>query len=109
MDKTEITILDDSRVLRCDAGCGIKWSKKEELEMARKQIKSHLLEAFTLEYLDLAQQEVNKKFTPLLQKAKKANLQYPLLIINGDIRISGDFDLRMLSDMIDAARELDIV
>lgn len=109
MSKIIITILDDSRVGKCYAACGINWSKKEEIERAREQIKRQLRENFILEYLDMAQPEVARKFSPIVQKAKKADLLYPLLIINGDIRISGDFDLRMLTDMIDASRELGIV
>lgn len=109
MAKTIITVLDDSRVGRCNAGCGVNWSKKEELERASEQIKRQLRDDFILEYLDMAQPEVAKKFSPIVQKARKAALLYPLLIINGGIRISGDFDLRMLADMIDASRELGIV
>lgn len=109
MKKTIITILDDSRVRKCYAGCGVNWSKKEELDSAREQIKRQFHDDFILEYLDMAQPEVSEKFSKIVQKAKHADLLYPLLIINGDIRISGDFDLRMLTDMMDASRELGIV
>lgn len=109
MSKTTITILNDSRVKKCEAGCGVNWSKKDEIERAREQIKKQLHDDFILEYLDMAKPEVSKKFSPVIQRAKKTDILYPLLIINGDIRISGDFDLRMLTDMIDASRELGIV
>lgn len=109
MSKTTIIILDDSRVVRCGAGCGINWAKKEEAEKAREQVKKRLRDDFVLQYLDMANPVVAEKFAPVLKKANKAELLYPLLIINGDIRISGDFDLRMLTDMIDASRELGIV
>ena len=109
MKKTIITILDDSRVKKCYAGCGINWSKAEELENAREHIKRQLSGDFILEHLDMAKPEVSEKFSKIVQKAKKADLLYPLLIINEDIRISGDFDLRMLTDMMDASRELGIV
>ena len=108
MPKTIITILNDSRVKKCDAGCGVNWSKKEEIDIAREQIKRQLHDDFVLEYKDMANASVAKIFLPIIQKARKADIFYPVLIINGDIRISGDFDLRMLTDMIDAARELGI-
>ncbi len=111
MAKTTITILNDSRVSKCDAGCAVNWSKNEEIERAREQLKRQLRDDFVLEYLDMVRPEVERQFAPVVQKTRKAKADflYPLLIINGEIRISGDFDLRMLADMIDAAREMGIV
>lgn len=106
---THIVILDDSRVEKCYAGCGVDWSKEEELERARENIKARFHADILLEYLDLAQPQINEKFSSVLKKARTAELLYPLLVINEDIRISGNFDFRMLVDMIAAAQELGIV
>ena len=44
-----------------------------------------------------------------MDKVQAGELLLPLLMINGQVRIVGDFDVRMLVDMIDAQGELDIV
>jgi len=38
---------------------------------------------------------------------KKRNLLLPLLIINGDLRISGPFDMRQLMDIIEVETEIE--
>lgn len=108
MAKINIIILDDSRVEKCYAGCGVNWSRTEEIELAREQVKRLLRDNFVLEYKDLAQPDAALRFTAVVDKAKKAELLYPLLVINGDIRIAGNFDLRMLTDMLEASQELGI-
>ena len=42
----------------------------------------------------------------LRQKARSGVLSLPALVINGEVRISGHFDMRMLMDAIDAEIEI---
>ncbi len=102
----QIVILDDSKGEQCDAECGIDWSSAEAIALASRQIKDRFGEEIKLEYVDLAQLAVHPHALELSQKIKNKNLLLPLLLINGETRISGQFDIRQLLDSIEAEREI---
>jgi len=102
----KIVIADDRKVKECNVGCGMDWSSAETITLAKQQIKDRFGYGMQLEYFDLSEGVSRQHALELQQKVKDKNLPLPLLIINGEPRISGRFDIRMLIDAIDAEMEI---
>jgi len=102
----QITILDASKGEKCDAHCGVDWSSVEALALANQRIKDRFGDKIQLEYLDLSKPMANRHALELNQEIRNKNLSLPLLLINGEPRISGQFDIRQLLDAIDAEMEI---
>ena len=101
-----IAIADDSTTPQCQARCGTDWSSPAAISLAYEQIKEKFGDRLTLEYLDMAQPTTNHYTLELKQQVRDRNLLLPLLMINGRHRISGQFDIRMLVDAIEAEIEI---
>ena len=102
----QITILDDSKGKKCDAHCGVDWSSAETIALASQRIKDRFGNSIELQYLDLAKPMTTRQALKLKRQIRNKNLALPLLIINGEPRISGQFDIRLLLDAIDAEIEI---
>jgi len=100
----QVTIIDDSQRERCEAKCGVDWSSTEAISLAAKGIKDRFGDRVQLEYIDLSEAVNSHHTIELSQKIK--SLPLPVLVINGESRISGQFDIRMLLDAIDAEIEI---
>jgi len=101
----QITVIDDSKAEKCEAHCGIDWSSKEAITLINQRIKERFGGRVKLEYLDLSKPRTGRALE-LNQLVKDENLPLPLLVINGQPRISGQFDIRHLLDAIDAEMEI---
>jgi len=99
----QIIIVDDSKVKKCEANCGVDWSSVETITLANQRIKDRFGERAQLRYIDLSK-PVSDRALELNQRIK--DLPLPLLVINGAPRISGQFDIRLLLDAIDAEIEI---
>ncbi len=102
----QITIVDDSKGEKCDAHCGVDWSSVETIALVSQRIKDRFGDKIQLEYLDLSKPVVNRHVLELNQELRNKNLSLPLLLISGEPRISGQFDIRQLLDAIDAEVEI---
>ena len=102
----QITIVDDSKGEKCDAHCGVDWSSVEAIALANKRIKDRFGDKTQLEYLDLSKPVANRHALELHQRFRNKNFSLPLLLINGEPRISGQFDIHQLLDTIDAEVEI---
>jgi disulfide oxidoreductase YuzD len=102
----QITIVDDSQGEKCEAHCGVDWSSAEAITLASQRIKDRFGDRIKIEYLDLSKPITNHHALELSQQVKDKNLSLPLLVINGQPRISGQFDIRQLVDAIEAEVEL---
>ena len=102
----QITIVDDSKGEKCNAHCGVDWSSAEAIALASQRIKDRFGDKIQLEYLDLSKPMTNHHSLELNQRIRNKNLSLPLLLINGEPRISGQFDIRQLLDAIDAEMEI---
>ena len=102
----QITIVDDSRGEKCDAHCGMDWSSAEVIALASNRIKERFGRRIKLNYLDLSKPMPEHHAAELNQRVRKRELPLPLLVINGQPRISGQFDIRLLLDAIDAEMEV---
>jgi disulfide oxidoreductase YuzD len=92
----------------CDASCGTDWSSLQSLELARKQIRERFEGDIRLTYLDITQDSAGDDVKRWMEEIKKKNLSVPLLIINGHLRISGNFDIRQMMDVIEVESELGV-
>ena len=100
----QIIIIDDSSGERCEVNCGVDWSSAEVVSLARQRIKDRFGNKVQLEYIDLSNVMNGHRALELSQRIK--DLPLPLLVINGGPRVSGQFDIRMLLDAIDAEMEI---
>ena len=103
----KVTIVYDSKSKseECDAHCGVDWSSAEAITLASQRIKERFGDRIQLECLDLSKPRTNHRTLKLKQAIRNGNLPLPLLNINGQTRISGQFDIRLLLDAIDAEIE----
>ena len=99
-------IVDDSQSDKCDARCGEDWASTQVIALASQRIKQRFGNEIRLEYLDMAKPLTTRQALKLKRQAKHENLTLPLLVINGEPRISGQFDIRQLLDAIDAELEI---
>ena len=102
----QIIIIDDSRVEKCATGCGIDWSSPENMSFARQRIKESFGNSIILDYVDMAKPTISPPISELQQRLSKENLPLPVLTINSKPKIYGQFDTRMLLDVI--ATEVEI-
>ena len=102
----QITIVDDSKGNRCEANCGIDWSSTETVAIASQQLKDRFGDGIKLKYIDLSKRVADYKAGELKQRVRDKSLSLPLLLVNDKLRISGQFDIRLLLDIVDAEREI---
>ena len=106
LDKQDIQviIIDDSKSEKCEASCGVDWSSSEVFALATKRIKDRFGNRVRLEHIDLSRPVSSHRYLELTRGIK--DLPLPLLVIDGESRISGRFDIRMLLDAIEAEIEI---
>ena len=101
-----ITILGDDIEDECDAGCGIDWASPESVPFAVERIKERFGEDIPLEYVNMTENNSRQIVQEWTETVKSKNLSLPLLLLNGQLRISGRFDIRQLLDVIEIEREV---
>lgn len=102
----QIIVVDDSQGEKCDARCGVDWSSAKAIALANQRIKDRFSDRIKLKYFDLSRPMTTRQALKLKQQIRNENLTLPALIINGEPRISGQFDIRQLLDAIDAEIEI---
>lgn len=98
--------MDDSQGEQCDACCEVDWSALETITLANRRINDRFGDKIRLEYLDLAKPIAHRHVVELFPGTGNKQLSLPLLLINGRLRISGQFDIRLLLDAINTELEL---
>ena len=106
MDKLTVIIADDTRKRECDAACGEDWSSPDTFTLACQRIKERFGDSVHMEYLDLTRATADRQALEWSKKLREKNLSVPLLIINGEPRISGQFNIHQLLDAIEAEVEI---
>ena len=106
LSKIQITIVDDSKAKKCEAGCGMDWSSAEVLALASRRIEERFGSGAQLEYINLSKPMTNPHTLELKRKIRNQKLSLPLLVIDGQPRISGQFDIRLLLDAIETELEV---
>ncbi|MFC1990428.1 hypothetical protein ACFLVW_07785 [Chloroflexota bacterium] len=98
--------IDDKCRRECDADCGTDWSSAEAIALASQRIEDRFGAKMGLSYLDLSQPTAEPHALEWRREIENKNLLLPLLLINGQPRISGQFDIRQLLDAIEAEMEI---
>ena len=101
----QIIIIYNSQGERCDAQCGMDWSSPEFSSLANKRIKDRFGDRISLKYIDLSEAQTRNGLE-LSQGIRYEDKLLPLLVINSQIRISGQFDINQLLDAVDAEIEI---
>ena len=104
----QVTIINGPARQDCDTSCGTDWSLKESLELAEKQVRNRFGEGVHLTYLDLAGKGKVNSLIEWGEKIENENLSVPLLLVNGHLRITGNFDIRQMLDVIEAELEIGV-
>lgn len=99
----KVAILYGSKGKGCQPDCGIDWASKEAIELAKEQVKGRFGDRVKLEHTNLLKPEASPELHKLIKKEK---LTLPVLLIDGQPRISGEFDFRLMMDAIDAELEM---
>ena len=102
----EINIIDDTSRRDCDIDCGTDWSSQEAVVLADQQIKSRFGTEMRLEYIDLSRIVPDDQAAQWRQTIREKSLSVPLLLIDGKLRIAGQFDTRQIIDAVEAEMEL---
>lgn len=102
----EIDIVDDTSRKDCVVDCGTDWSSPEAIELANRQIINRFGIETRLEYTDLSRTTPNHQAGQWRQIIRERSLPVPLLLINGQLRIAGQFDIRQIIDAVEAEMEL---
>ncbi|HEY93490.1 MAG TPA: DUF1462 family protein [Dehalococcoidia bacterium] len=104
----QVTIINDPARQDCDVSCGTDWSLRESLELAEEQVRNRFGEGVHLKYLDLTGKEKTDSIIDWGEKIINENLSVPLLVLNGHLRITGNFDIRQMLDVIEAELEIGV-
>lgn len=92
---------------QCDAGCGLDWSLPANQEEARAQAWSKFGRRVSLSFCPPA--ELGACGLPDIPgRITSQALDLPLLLIDGDLRIAGNFDMRMMLGLIETELEMEI-
>lgn len=101
-----MTIIDDSRVSRCEGRCGLDLSAPERIRSIADLLKKIYGDAVRLDYYDVCGSSAEGSRLPLPEEVVAGTWSLPLLLVNGKLRISGYFDLRLMQDVIQAEIEM---
>ena len=107
-ENVQVTIINDPARQDCDASCGTDWSLRESMELAEEQVRNRFGKGVHLRYLNLTGKEKIDSLIEWRDKINNENLSMPLLIINGHLRITGNFDIRQMLDVIEAELEIGV-
>ena len=102
----QITIVDGSSGQKCDVDCGLDWSSAETIALARQRIEERFGDTVQMEYVDMSESTINRYGDEFKVRISEGTLTFPLLLVNGKLRVSGQFDIRMLLDAIEAETEI---
>lgn len=90
----------------CSEACGTDWLLEENQKLAHEIVERSFGPGVSLRFVNLAEPAAQEANRGLVDQVRAEEMPLPALLINGEVKIAGYFDFRMLNDMIDAAREL---
>ncbi len=105
-DTFAVEIIDDTSRRDCDADCGTDWSSPEMVALAGQQVGQHFGAAATVEYRDLTGDDLDAGQLEMKRNIRQQGLSVPLLLVNGHLRVAGQFDIRRIVDAIEAEMEI---
>ncbi|MBI2831664.1 MAG: hypothetical protein HYX79_05355 [Chloroflexi bacterium] len=102
----KVTIIDDSIANKCEGHCGTDWSSAESRDLAARRIEERFGGGIDLEYVDLSSPMPTNHALKFKKMAGHEKIPLPLLLLDGQPKISGQFDMRQLLDAIETELEV---
>lgn len=102
----QVTVFDNSQGEKCEGRCGLDLSAPGALESITELLNKLYGGSVQLEYLDLAEPSISSAHPEIVERVRVESLSLPLLLINGKLRISGYFDIRLLQSAIQIETEM---
>jgi len=102
-----VTIIDDDKAEKCEGHCGLDLTSPRTIEEITGLLKNLYGETVELEFLDLAESTTSRSYPEIVDRIRKENLALPLLLINGNLRIAGYFDIYQLQNTIQVEIEME--
>ena len=102
----QVTIIDDSKSEKCEGHCGLDFSSPKVVEEVAELLNKQYGETVQLEHINLAEPSTSNTHSEIIERIRTENLVLPLLLINGNLRISGYFDVHLLHNIIQAELEM---
>ena len=104
----KVTVIDDIEADKCEGHCGLEFSSPQVIEQTTELLKDLFGETVQLEYLDLSGPVAGRLYPEMVERVTAENLPLPLLLINGNLRVSGYFDIDLLKRVIQADLEMEL-
>lgn len=104
----KVTVIDDTEADKCEGHCGLEFSSPQVIGQTTEQLRNLFGEIVQLEYLDLGGPVADRLYPEMVQRVRAENLPLPLLLINGNLRVSGYFDIDLLKRVIQADLEMEL-
>ena len=101
-----VIIVDDSEMQECDAGCGTDWSLSVSLDLLKERIKEKFNDKIVIDYVDISKGESSQQKLEWRRLIEDNSLPVPLLLVDGELRMSGQFDIRQILDAIETHMEI---
>ncbi|MFQ5825874.1 MAG: hypothetical protein ACE5IA_00825 [Dehalococcoidia bacterium] len=92
----------------CLEGCGADWCSPEVQQEAEERLRQLHGGEVSIEFFNLEDPGMRAWNPKVVARIQDEGLLLPLLMINGEVRITGHFDIRQLVDAVEAQKELDI-
>ena len=105
---TRVTIVDNSQEEKCEGRCGLDFSSPATVEFVTEHLKKLYGDSVQLEYLDLADLSIRNSHPDIAEMLADRDLLLPLLLVNGNLRISGYFDIYILQNVIQTEMEMEV-
>ena len=104
----KVTIIDDAGADKCDGHCGLEFSSPQVIEEVTELLGNIYGETVQLEYLDLSGPLATRLYPEMVERVRIEGLPLPLLLVNGNLRVSGYFDIHLLKSVIQAELEMEL-
>ncbi len=100
-----VVIVNNTGSIHCQVGCGWDWSQPEHLKLAEERLRDRYGSEVQVDYIDLVQSEGLPPADCQTDEMEEEP-RFPRLVINGKMKIAGDFDMRMLLDAVEVVAEI---
>lgn len=84
------------------------WMKGENQALARREVTRKHGDEVVVDFMDIRTSAASAAQTELIRRVQAQNPPFPVLLLNGNPRITGPFDVRMLLDMIETELDRDL-
>lgn len=102
--KIRVTLVEDSQAPEPTGPCSLVCEKSPSFEALQEHLAERFGDEVVVERLDLAATE---RPPEAIKNLAGQNYFLPLVLVNGQVRLSGPFDFRRVVDTIEALKEIE--